>query len=216
MLKIKKKTALYLFIFLSLTSIKNTFGQERKEITPIHEFLQKNADSTLILEYENNWLHITQYQVLSKKEDTIAIYMYKPLPQIDKRIILPKAMSYKMYQRNFLNAFSIPVDINFYFNPKYLPKDSLKLFWKKIETLKPWTIKDDAVEGNGCPIEDKNGVSISDGGGITLFLITKAEIKKLYFYAPDFFEEYCPGRKGRISIMKLSKLFTSYFKDKGM
>lgn len=47
---------------------------------------------------------------------------------------------------------------------------------------------------------------------ITVSLITKNEIKKISFYAPEFYEKECPGRKGRIEIIKIQAYFLSHFK----
>ena len=53
---------------------------------------------------------------------------------------------------------------------------------------------------------------ISDGGDVHLYLLTKNEIKQLHFYAPDYYNEKCPGRKGRTTLLELMRLFDSNFK----
>lgn len=212
-----KKIQLLLFIILNF--MVNSLHAQMKnnnisDISPMHEFLMKNSDTTFVLKYESNWLVAPEYLIISKKGDTITAYTYKSNPGIDKRIILPHSIAYALYKRNKFDIMKAAVDINFYFNPIYFPQDTLKMFWNSIMDVSPFKIKDDTIEGKGCPIiNNKNQKRIDDGGGIALDLITKEGTKRLSFYAPEFFEEVCPGRNGRKSIITISKLFTRLFKE---
>ena len=79
-----------------------------------------------------------------------------------------------------------------------------------------WQIKDDKQDGKGCPIiPGKENVNLYDGGGPIFRLITKNKSEELEFYAPNFFEKYCPGRKGRIVALALEKIFSDYFTAAG-
>jgi len=209
------------FLLLIFTQITiNLFAQKisvlpQINITPMHKYLQKNADTTILLERINYRINRSIYFMISKVGDTISIYQYQQLKEIDKRIMLPKAIAYKLYKRNRLNYINEPVDINIYFNPIYLNKDSSIFFWQSLLKQEPWRINDDSVDGESCP-DAKNGYdkNVYDGGGINLYLITKNNIKRLYFYAPQYYEkEVCPGRKGRQAIIKIENLFKTYFKD---
>lgn len=213
--KIKRWLSLTTLIFCF--SCDFVYSQTKiKGITPLHEFFRTHADTTIILQYESSWLRTPEYFIISKKGDTISSYTYKALPKIDKRIILPRAIGYKLNQRNKSDMFNTPVDINLYFNPKYLSPDTLIQFWASIMKFSPWRIKDESVDGNGCPLpqgNNKNKKFIEDGGRIILDLITTDGSKRLNFYAPEFFEEVCPGRTGRKSAIEISKLFKTYFKE---
>ena len=78
------------------------------------------------------------------------------------------------------------------------------MLWQNVLAHNPWKIKDDKVEGSGCPIgKGIRNLEISDGNGYNLALITKNEIKKLYFYEPGTYEQHCPGRDGRKAIIKI-------------
>jgi hypothetical protein len=117
------KIEIYLMLFLGCLFHENCYAQNSSPITPLHEFMQANSDSTIVLEYTCNWLM-----------------------------------------------------------------------------------------GPGCPpIESKDGTirdtNIYDGGGIKLYLITKDAIKILDYYAPDYYEETCPGRADRIAVLNIAKLF---------
>lgn len=184
-------------------------------VTPMHRYLQRNADSTILFERMNYRINKPEYFIVSKVGDTISIYSYQQLKEIDKKILLPNALGYTLYKRNRLDYLNEPIDINIYFNPHYLDRDSSKIFWQFLLKQQPWKIHDDSIDGEGCP-NVKNGYdrNIYDGGGINLYLVTKNNIKRLYFYAPKYYEkEVCPGRKGRQAILEIEALFKTYFKN---
>lgn len=185
------------------------------DITPMHKYLQKNADSTILFERMNYRINRPEYFIISKVGDTISIYQYQQLKEIDKRILLPKAIGYRLYKRNRLDYLNAPADVNIYFNPLYLNRDSSKIFWQSLLKQQPWQINDDSIDGEGCPnAKDGHDRNVYDGGGISLYLITKSTIKRLCFYAPRFYEEeVCPGRKGRKTIIEIEKLFKTYFSN---
>lgn len=202
------KTIIFCCLFLKIGLCS---AQSNNAITPMHLFLQKNADSTVIFQYDVALFEPPIYKVLSKKGDTISIYEYKSLYRID--IAMPKNIRDTLYRINkYMDSYK--VDINNFFRPKHISSQNSAKFWKHIRDLKPWQINDDSKDGEGCPIQ-KDGIDrdIYDGGGIFVYLITKGEIKQLYFYAPSYYEKLCPGRDGRKSILKLEKLFLAYFKE---
>lgn len=201
----------YKIIFALIFTLHSVIVFAQKyNATPLFKFLKTNADSTIVLSYESTWEIDPLYYMLSKKGDTVNAYTYKIQSVLDKRIVIPHNMRYKLYQNT-----RIPASINSYFNIRYLSADSLKIFWKKLIVLQPWHINDDKVNGAGCPIEkDSLQRQIRDASFIKLHLITKKRIKELSFYAPEYYEnEICPGRKGRQIIIKIEKLFKTYCKD---
>ncbi|QDW23741.1 hypothetical protein [Pedobacter sp. KBS0701] len=200
----------YLFVFCF--SYLNVQAQNYLGITPMHKFFQKHADSTYIISSANQY-HI-EYQILSKVGDTISTYTYKSNTKLGPKLKeIPRAFREAFLKKNANLIYFIPVDINVFFQPKYLNLDSLKQFWTKSAKLKMWSVSDDKIDGEGCDLKQP-GYAISDGGQIYLHLITKDNIKELFFYAPDYYNEKCPGRKGRKAILELSDLFNSYFKEK--
>jgi hypothetical protein len=131
-------------------------------------------------------------------------------------LLAPKKIREQIIKNNS-KIFSEPVDINIYFNINIMTLAQAKTFWNEVAALKPWTLKDDSTEGEGCPAAphkntEREYPAISDGGGISLALITNESIKFLDFYAPDYYEQNCPGRPDRIAINRISKLFRSNFK----
>lgn len=128
---------------------------------------------------------------------------------------MPKNIRDAIYKRSRTDIFSTPMDVNFFFSSLYLSKDSSAVFWREIAKVKPWQLKDDSNDGEGCKINAKDGKdnNIYDGGGIKLYFITNTEIKVLYFYAPDFYEKQCPGRLGRQGVLKIATLFSKFVKE---
>lgn len=203
-----------LFVALLCSTCFVTFAQKEDKPNALQLFLQANADSTIIFQYELYSVQLSPYYILSKKADTITAYTYKALPKLDKRIRLPRSIGAKIRHRNYIAINLVPIDVNIYFQPVYFSPKKLLNFWKNITKENPWQLADDSVDGHACIDSQGNrtGNYIYDGGGIYLYLITKNEIKKLDYYAPQFFEkEVCPGRKGRISILKIEQLFDRHF-----
>jgi hypothetical protein len=201
-----------LVLFLGCLSYQNGRAQKGL-ITPLHEFMQANSDSTIVLEYTGNWLVAPNLLLLSRKSDTINAYTYrdlsfpsayqKPMPSKIGRELLKKGI------------WTVPVSVNAYFKPKDLDPKIVTRFWAEVASLNPWLLTDDATQGQGCPpVKSKDGIvrdtNIYDGGGIRLYLITSSAIKILDYNAPGYYEESCPGRADRIALLKIEKLFKSY------
>ncbi len=204
------RVIIYLIAFCFFSSTVKS--QNNSGITPMHKFFQKHADSTYIISSANKFY--IEYKILSKVNDTISTYIYKTNTTLGPKLReIPKAFRDAFLENNGNLIYFIPVDINVFFQPTYLSLDSLKQFWEKSSKLKMWDVNDDKIDGEGCDVK-QNGFAISDGGQIYLHLITKDKIKELFFYAPDYYNEKCPGRKGRKAILELSNLFTIYFKGK--
>lgn len=189
------------------------YCQTIEQITPMHLFLQKNADSTIIYKKESSWLEPPVYFMISKKQNTISLYTYKSLYRNKIKIpthirdTINKIKNYSDYSQSY------NVSINKFFDAKYINDESAEIFWTSLNQLKPWGINDDKKDGAACK-EYTADKYVSDLGGISLFLITKTDVKSLYFYRPKFFEEkVCPTRVGRQSILEIERLFLEVFKD---
>ncbi|MGN8059405.1 hypothetical protein ACTJKN_24205 [Pedobacter sp. 22163] len=199
---------LLVFCFFSL-KVKS---QPYIGITPMHKFFQQHADSTYIISSRGSF-DIPNYKILSKVGDTISAYTYESNAKVGPKLReIPKVFRDTFLKKNANLIYFIPADINIFFQPKYLNINSLKQFWTKSSKLKIWSINDDKIDGEGCDVRQPK-YAISDGGHLYLHLITKDSIKELFFYAPDYYNEKCPGRKGRKAILELSDLFNIYFKN---
>ncbi|KQM75231.1 hypothetical protein ASE74_20645 [Pedobacter sp. Leaf216] len=175
--------------------------------------MQKLSDTTVIIQYPSIWSHAPFLLFLSKTGDTITAYEYKR-PEVRKvNGKVPSAIRSVMYYKDLTEYMNEPVSINRYFVEKDISLDTLRNLWNDILRLKLWYMKDDAIEGSGCPTIKGSNLTIHDAGGIYILLISKAEIKPLNFYAPNEFEKFCPGRKGRQTAIKLSGLIGKAFRE---
>ena len=179
----------------------------------IAKTMQKLSDTTIIIQYPSVWSHEPFLLFLSKTGDTITAYEYRRPETRKLKGLVPSAIRKAMYYKDLTEYMNEPVSVNRYYVEKDIAVDILRNLWNDILSLKLWLIKDDAIEGSGCPTVKGSSVSIDDAGGIYILLISKAEIKPLNFYAPNDFERICPGRKGRQAAIKLSGLIGRVFKE---
>jgi len=179
--------------------------------SPLRQFLQQDSDTTIVFQNTTNWMGPSALYAyfLSKKGDRLQLHAYRDFVRSGS----PDSVSNKQQLGPRNEIILVPESRNRYFNPLPVSPAQLKLLWSNLMAEKPWLISDNKVEGEGCPVKlriTKNNIedlNIYDGGGIQCMLITKNQIKALDFYAPDFYEKQCPGRAGRIAILKISALF---------
>jgi len=184
--------------------------------------LQKLSDSTILYEARGNWAGVANYYILSKKSDTVNAFNYRDLATDNQSGIIPGIRKQMLKPDPYKIMFTKPA-INQYFNFHPLPRDQVFKLWKEMLALNPWSIGDDATNGIGCPQEammkkiKKDGKSyiieytqIYDGGELRIYLITKGNIKVLNYYAPEYYEKFCPGRADRIAALKIQSLFRKH------
>lgn len=199
----------FLILFISLFPFVNSQAQ-RRDITPLHKFMQLHADTTFMLELPSGWVEPPHYRLFSKKGDTVTAYIYEVFYK--KGIPMPRSIRNKLSKVNGYNPRDT-VDVNKFFRPVPMRSRYQGKLWPILMEEQPWSILDDKIEGTGCPKSGKTDHLIYDGGTINLYLITAKEIKLLSFYAPDFYEQHCPGRKGRKFILKIKDIFDDFFRD---
>jgi hypothetical protein len=184
--------------------------------------LQKLSDSTILYEARSNWGGVANYYILSKKSDTVNAFTYRDLAADHQTRIIPGIRKQMLKPHPYQIMFTKPA-INQYFNFQPMPMDQVSKLWKEMLALNPWSIGDDAINGMGCPKEammkkiKKDGKSytieytqIYDGGALRIYLITKGNIKVLNYYAPDYYETFCPGRVDRLAALKIESLFRKH------
>lgn len=203
------RTITTLLTGLLLFSNVALFAQSKNNKTNLlYKFMQANADTTIVVELVTNWVSIApDVYLLSKKGDTLTCYTYRDLVyQRYGGILIPTTVRRAMRKIHERRILTVPMDVNEFFSINVVSQQTLKSMWNEIISEQPWTLLDDEKEGEGCPIKSKNNQEIYDGGGVNLYLITKEEIKQLYFYAPGFYQKYCK-RKGREAVLKIESLF---------
>jgi hypothetical protein len=205
-------------IFTSVFFNVNIASAQRFKSAPLFDFFQKTADSTMILSYIG-LEEYPDYYIVSKTGDTVNMYTYryKNLIEPSPNVIVPRAIAKLISHRNMIMMMQQPPDINALFEVKIVDKETLKKLWRDLSEQSIWTIRDDLLDGDGCPSigDEKQPAYISHGGGPFFKLITKDKIKNLVFRAPKYFEQYCPGRKGRIAAIKIDNIFRTYFTNAG-
>lgn len=108
--------------------------------------------------------------------------------------------------------FSLPEELRKHLTVVPMDQDSLWAFWRALNATPIWKVSDDTSDGYGCPAQKgKDKVVVNDGSGYSLLRISGKELKVLSFSDPAFFEGLCPGRPGRVAIVKVAGLFDRYF-----
>ncbi len=205
-----KRTILLIGFLLSL--VTQPYAQSNHKIEPLYKFMQANADTTIAIEQVSNWITVApNVYLLSKKGDTLNCYTYRDLAYSrSNSVLIPTHIRQSMYKVHKHKILTEPVDVNEFFSVCAIKQETLQDLWKQIHRLRPWTLSDDKVDGEGCGVNGRKSPVIYDGGGLNLYLITGNEIKQLYFYAPAFYQKYCKWRRGREAVLKIEGLFREY------
>lgn len=198
-----------LIVFLLLVSVSMGFGQS-KGIMPLHKFFQQYADSTIVMEYDNDSYDNNAYLIISKTEKFVNCFKYDavdPTTEISNRDKeFPKMLWAQIISRK-MGFRSNPPDINVFFGVVHVDSAKAANLWKEMQGANPWQLKDDqSIAENNKDFPESRAI-IMDGGYSILHLITKSKIETLNFYAPYFYEERYPGNKNRQSIIKINRLF---------
>ena len=187
---------------------------------PLFTQLQKNTDSTIVYEYATNWISTPNLYILSKKSDTLNAFTYRNLAANHHSLGIIPGVRSEMRKENRHKILTAKIEMNEFFHYHPLRKKDIIEFWSELRALRPWSLTDDAVNGEGCPVvtarANEKGHAlpenqvIYDGGGLRIYLITKDTIKVLNYYAPDFYIKICPGRKDREAAMEISSIFYKF------
>ena len=184
---------------------------ERYRPNPLDSFLRKQADTTLVFQLNMGGTIEPPIHYLSKKGDTITLYRHGI--NFKYNVLIPSAIRDKIYiaQRDWEISKDNTITLNRFFNVLDVPQNELRLLWKNIMALKPGNMRDDKVDGFGCPL-NKEVYDLYDGGGIIFDILTRSEVQHFYFYAPSYYLEKCPERESRKTILAIQTLLTPYCK----
>jgi hypothetical protein len=204
-----KFSGLLIFVLMMLKAA--VFGQSKEKVNSLYAFMQANADTTIVMEYVSNWMGSPEAYFLSKKDGILNCYTYRDAAYLSNgNHPIPADIRSAMKKVSGTKILFEPMDVNEFFKVSLVDKKTLSRMWYQVNRLKPWTMMEDKIKGAGCDIDSTSHVAIYDGGGINLYLITKAEIRKLYFDAPEFYVKHCKGRRSRKSVLKIESLFRKY------
>ena len=197
----KKIVVCFTLIFVHL----QVFGQSNG-VTPLHLFFQKNADSTIIIEYPTASYDPHRYGLLTKTGDTIITFKYDAI-QNNLKVLMPKRLGALISLEKY-KYFGSAADINPYFTIVNLPVDTLRSFWKRKETMDIWKV----VVDNRAPNCEKKYTVSTHPDKLIIYLITKKEIKLLEYESAFLYEKICPGNFSRKTAVGLYYLFETYLK----
>ncbi|KQR69862.1 hypothetical protein ASF92_14270 [Pedobacter sp. Leaf176] len=176
----------------------------------MHKFLQDFADSTIVIEYPTQSYDSPAYKILSKTRGIVNCFVYQAIDSGLNKLYQRKTVQIpdtlraflQLKKNNFRNSLA---DINIFFNVLKVNADTAKKIWKDISKYKPWQMVDDKAYAT-CPPGTNYAVVLDDGYKI-MHLVTKKEIKTLIYYAPEYYEEQCPGNKNRQAIISINSIF---------
>jgi hypothetical protein len=196
------------WILISLLMFTNVlFAQKKPDEIPLLKYLQANFDSSVIMHVYSTWGYEPNYSIICKTGNGLAYFTYKnPFANFSARAY-PDELSKKFFKLSWAYKSIIP-DTNRYFLPisnRFTYQNDL---WQTIQKNNCWHIKDsrETEQLGSCRFD------ISDGSEYSFYLITKQDIKELYFYEPFYFEEHCPGNNGRKQIINIINSFRKMFK----
>jgi hypothetical protein len=174
----------------------------------LFDFMKDNFDSTIIYFPFSNWSAYPNYYIIAQKGKKNFLFTY--LSPYEQLVKYPDSLRSKFSSMHLKFQFTEP-DINEYFIP-IKSEDSLsEIFWSRILKNDIWNLTGTTDE-IFCTAKDSTKYGINDGEEEYFFLITKSGKKSVYFYAPAFFEEHCPGNINRIKAIKIMGLFNTAFK----
>jgi hypothetical protein len=199
----RKKLLIYFFWGLNMQVAQSQYLRANSLFT----FIQNNFDSTIVYFPFSTWNTYPNYYIICKKNEKIFLFTYlNPYKHIGR---YPDSLRNNFSSKELKFQFT-EADINEYFLPKESNDSVSKIFWSEILKNRIETLisTDDNI---ACIAKDSSRYVIYDGDEEYFFLITKAANNPVYFYAPEFFENHCPGNKNRIKAIKIIKLFNTLF-----
>ncbi|WP_421938288.1 hypothetical protein [Pedobacter sp.] len=185
------------------------------KVTPMHKFFQQYADSTVIIEYQNEGNEPTKYRLICKREGLINVFIYEPIDTSWKLVSKIKAYTpkelWQVLAAKKVLFQNTPADINIFFHPSKMGKEKADRAWKSIQKLSLWNLVDDSSFGPGC--NGKTTGEALEGKPDIIHLITKNNIKTLVYEYPDVYEKRCPGNENRQKVIALNNLFRLAFEQ---
>jgi len=162
---------------------------EKEPVDGILKQLQLNFDYSITMSFSSSWDVRPNYYILGKKGDSLTAWRYnKQVSGRSRGGIKPDTSLHK-------------VEIE---RPKL---DSLLGVILKNDLA---NVPNEAKDTYGCGFGGEKYV-IDDAGAIKYILITKQEYRVITFYAPEFFEEKCPGSSARQIVIACAQAFRKTF-----
>lgn len=162
---------------------------QNMQIDKLNRFLQTRFDSCIVYQSYSNWIYPQQFFIIGKNKANVLYYTYKP-PLDDTTSISINNKYLRIHKPKISNDYWQQLIISNIWTTEHYIKRELKI--KKDSLITTY--------------------SIFDGGEHDFYFITKDQIRRLYFYAPEFYNEHAPDKK-LPNALKAIKLFRNIFKD---
>jgi hypothetical protein len=181
--------AIIVAVFVSCSAQKNSLmqqvdvlGNDKTIEDSVIRKLRNENDLVIAYAVENfAWVRSINYVIIARKNDEWTGYHY-----------------YVNLMRNQSQP-GAPGNIN----PAVVNKSACDSLLQYISQTKAWNIPGDSGQ-NFCPGSGK-GCNINDAAGTRLWIITKKGLINPSYYAPEFFEQCCPGDKDRALFLSITK-----------
>lgn len=178
-----------IIFFLLLSNI--TFAQDISR-SKLFVYFQNNFDSTVIYNGYSSWGVLPHLKIISKEKNNISYYAFRPL-------------------LNDSGLYYQP-DTNKYF--KKIMLENIVENWDRLLQTNIWNT-DHYIRSQLKSTDNDGNVRvyfISDGDEHDFYFLTKDTIRKLYYYAPRFYNQYRPDEKLKNGIRAID-IFRDIFKD---
>jgi hypothetical protein len=167
---------------ISVVRQVDSFGNDQPIEDSVIRRLRENNDLIVAYAVENfAWVRSVNYLIIASKNDEWTGYWYYV------------NLMHNQSQSNVPGNIN-PAEVN------QAACDSLVQF---ITQTKAWNIRGDSGQ-NFCPGSNKS-CNINDAAGARLWIITQKGLVNPSYYAPEFFEQCCPGDKDRALFLSITK-----------
>ena len=175
-------------IFRGGTPVDKEFGDG------ILKKLQQSFDYSVIMSFSSSWDMRPNYYILAKKGDSLTAWRYNQTGSGTSRRHVKTDTS--------LHQLEI----------ERVKLDSLLYIILKNDLA---NVPNEEKDTYGCPIGGERYM-IYDANAVKYILITKQEHREITFYAPEFFEEKCPGSVARQAVIACAQGFMKTFEKIGV
>ncbi|RPD49814.1 hypothetical protein DNI29_03185 [Hymenobacter sediminis] len=160
---------------------------QAQAVTPLHRFFQQNFDTTIVYQSGSSRNNSPNYLILAKYQDRLEFFTYTSPYRNTLGHYFPGKLSHRFTKEENKFRATIP-DTNQYLLPKRVTGEILSRNWRLLNPPQLWTI-----QGDQQASKSTSKCVIEDGDEHTLYLITRATIRAVHFYAPEYYEQ-CAGK----------------------
>jgi hypothetical protein len=152
--------------------------------------------------------NINDFQIIAKFENIVYLFYYRNPYKWTNGYVFPGKLTYKFMDENSAFRKTVP-DTNRYFMPLRMSSEKRNQFWLRITKMDQWNLESDHGARDTCQKKDLPW----NAGSLTYCLITKNQVRTVYFDGPWDREEHCPGNKNRHAAIAILEIFKLAFQS---